>query len=1065
MKPLFEQKVSVVIFYCAVIFISVLLSTAAWAETGCPAGMTNHWRLDETSGTSFIDSSGTANAVCSGSTCPGFASGRISGALQFDGIDDGLEVPPNAAFDWGNGNSFTIEFWMKPDNADSCTSTRVLVGREETNKIHWWVGCESGMAAFFLFDKTRTGGYVYGNGTLAGGAWHHIVAVRDAAAAEIRIYVDGLKEGTSPLTFQDGFDSATAPLTLGWLTNPQRGYYFAGAMDEVALYSRELSENEIRQHYYDGSTGLRWGYCGCSQPVRIMPLGDSITHGIYGDPPDETRTDDLIGGYRLPLYQSLTGAGHYVDFVGGLSSGGSLSSFDPEHEGHDGFCAKGGIYGDLDSTVQGYLSANPADVILLHIGTNDISFGNTGVVNDISTILDKIDAVSPGSVVVLSRIINRTDSAVNTVATTQFNNDLAAMASGRVAAGDRIIVADQEHALNYATDMASPLHPNSSGYGKMANVWTNTINDFLPVCGNVAPHIQSVPILQATAGKPYSYDVNADGNPAPAFSFVTAPQGMTINAVTGLISWMPAAAGEVPVQVQCSNGVGGDTQSFTIQVAEAPACPSGMIHYWKLDEIAGPPYKDFYWINDAVCTDCPVATTGLVNGAQLFNGATNMVNIPSDVSFDWSSTASFSIEFWMKQESADTCLNTRVAVGRDKPEGVHWWVGCEGGKAAFFLYDSTRTGAGVYGLDNALNDTNWHHIVAVRDGTANALRIFVDGQLQGMTNVTYSGGFDALFTEVNIGWLDLEHGYHFNGAIDEIALYDRALRWDEVYQHHAYGLGTVPMGYCEEAAPSIISTPVTGVTAGQTYTYDVNAIGNPTPAYSFSVTPPQGMTINSSTGVINWTPVAAGDYSVKVQASNGIGSPAEQSFTVTVAGIPPAITSTAVTSVVVGQAYTYDVEATGTPAPAYSFSGTPPEGMTINSSTGVINWTPVAVGSYPVTVQASNGTGSPATQNFEITVNNVPPTWCENWPVWLGGIMYQPTIQDAYQSLSAGATLKIANIEVAGNLDFSDSGKAFALELQGGYSCDFLTRGGFTVVGGQVTIGSGTVVMDSIIIR
>ncbi|MCL4475985.1 MAG: hypothetical protein M1508_07145, partial [Nitrospirae bacterium] len=33
-------------------------------------------------------------------------------------------------------------------------------------------------------------------------------------------------------------------------------------------------------------------------------------------------------------------------------------------------------------------------------------------------------------------------------------------------------------------------------------------------------------------------------------------------------------------------------------------CPSGMTHYWKLDELSSP-YVDFYGTNDATCTNCP----------------------------------------------------------------------------------------------------------------------------------------------------------------------------------------------------------------------------------------------------------------------------------------------------------------------------------------------------------------------------------------------------------------------------------------------------------------------------
>ena len=86
----------------------------------------------------------------------------------------------------------------------------------------------------------------------------------------------------------------------------------------------------------------------------------------------------------------------------------------------------------------------------------------------------------------------------------------------------------------------------------------------------VKPHITSAPLTAATAGQPYSYDVEATGTPAPQFSLTVAPPGMSINATTGMLAWTPTAGGDVAVTVQAKNGAGTDSQSFTIQVAAQP---------------------------------------------------------------------------------------------------------------------------------------------------------------------------------------------------------------------------------------------------------------------------------------------------------------------------------------------------------------------------------------------------------------------------------------------------------------------------------------------------------------
>ncbi len=88
---------------------------------------------------------------------------------------------------------------------------------------------------------------------------------------------------------------------------------------------------------------------------------------------------------------------------------------------------------------------------------------------------------------------------------------------------------------------------------------------------NFAPAITSTPVTTATQAEPYSYDVEATGAPAPTFSLDVAPEGLTIDSATGLISWTPLGLpGDYSVTVRASNGVAPDAvQSYTITVEAA----------------------------------------------------------------------------------------------------------------------------------------------------------------------------------------------------------------------------------------------------------------------------------------------------------------------------------------------------------------------------------------------------------------------------------------------------------------------------------------------------------------
>jgi hypothetical protein len=201
--------------------------------------------------------------------------------------------------------------------------------------------------------------------------------------------------------------------------------------------------------------------------TRIMPLGDSITRGYFGSV--------YYWGYRKPLYDSLTGGSYNFDFVGSMTDPYTFP--DPQHEGHDGWKADGILYG-----VRSWLDAHQPDVVLLHIGTNDITWEDEDAneVNDILNVIDDYEDDNNKHVtVILALIINRRiDSPpIRRSRTTQFNNDVNDMALNRIANGDDIIIVDMESALNYdiGVDMADEVHPNDNGYAKMAAVWYNAL--------------------------------------------------------------------------------------------------------------------------------------------------------------------------------------------------------------------------------------------------------------------------------------------------------------------------------------------------------------------------------------------------------------------------------------------------------------------------------------------------------------------------------------------------------------------------------------------------------------
>src|SRR5579862_3566805 len=122
----------------------------------------------------------------------------------------------------------------------------------------------------------------------------------------------------------------------------------------------------------------------------------------------------------------------------------------------------------------------------------------------------------------------------------------------------------------------------------------------------------------------------------------------------------------------------------------------------------------------------------------------------------------------------------------------------------------------------------------------------------------------------------------------------------------------------------------------------------------------------------------AGTYVASLTVTDNSGvtdpSPPTRTVTVTSAQSAPAITSANSTTFTVGTAGSFTVTTTGSPTPSLTETGSLPSPVTFKDNgngTATLSGTPAAgtAGSYPITIKASNGVGTAATQSFTLTVN------------------------------------------------------------------------------------------------
>jgi len=182
-------------------------------------------------------------------------------------------------------------------------------------------------------------------------------------------------------------------------------------------------------------------------------------------------------------------------------------------------------------------------------------------------------------------------------------------------------------------------------------------------------------------------------------------------------------------------------------------------------------------------------------------------------------------------------------------------------------------------------------------------------------------------------------------------------------------------------APAITSTPPAGGKAEKLYSYPVAATdpdAGDALTYTFASGIPTGMSIEAASGLLQWTPTVAqvGTHSgiiIKVADQNGLFATQTINITVKPANRAPVINSSAPTIATENEPYIYAVQASDPDAGdtlTYSLP-TAPAGMTINSNTGLISWTPASaqIGEHPVIVLVQDQDGLQVSQSYTVKVD------------------------------------------------------------------------------------------------
>jgi hypothetical protein len=248
----------------------VLICLAEASDSGTaacfpvPAGVVGWWPGDGDASDIVSTNDGTLQGGATASV-----SGVVASAFSFDGTNGYVQIPDSSAF---HPTNLTIEAWVRFTSLDSLSvggspaGEQYIVFKQNTRNANFEgfdLGKERvGGSDYFSFILSSASGQTVealSSTAVATGAWYHVAAVRASNFAQL--YVNGQLERQTNVSFAQ--DYGNLPLFFGTTGQGFWDHKFKGWLDEVSLYNRALSSNEIASIYAAGAAGK------CSAPYFI----------------------------------------------------------------------------------------------------------------------------------------------------------------------------------------------------------------------------------------------------------------------------------------------------------------------------------------------------------------------------------------------------------------------------------------------------------------------------------------------------------------------------------------------------------------------------------------------------------------------------------------------------------------------------------------------------------------------------------------------------------------------------------------------------------------------------
>jgi hypothetical protein len=286
-------------------------SVQVFAPVPPPPGLVSWWRAE----TNALDSSGTNNGVLRNGVA--FTAGKIGQAFSLDGSSQSIDVADAPAL---RPASVTLETWA----LFTASGTRILLGKPVGSGTldSYEIYISGGTLGAYVSDAASGGPAVSIPFSPVFGSWYHFAYTFDDASKQQALYLNGSQVASGIANKTIGYDNQ--PVLLGRdIDNGYPNFYFAGRLDEAAIYNRALGSNEVASLFNAGPAGkTAAGPAFATPPVLPVAVVSQSYTQTLALARGTAQTFVIVGG-ALPANLALSSAG----VLSGVPVGAGTFSF------------------------------------------------------------------------------------------------------------------------------------------------------------------------------------------------------------------------------------------------------------------------------------------------------------------------------------------------------------------------------------------------------------------------------------------------------------------------------------------------------------------------------------------------------------------------------------------------------------------------------------------------------------------------------------------------------------------------------------------------------------------